>query len=161
LNYELRCYTDAQADFPDTSIVLETEKGRAYHIKTDTHRRLMWYSFEKENEGTAYLPLDVDMVNEIINLNRKGVVLNDLQASEILSAKEPTINYQNSAGEDNISRFEEKKKRKKANKPNKNAATPALNNKRRKKPNNTESVQNPPASATVNNTVKTPKNTDN
>ena len=45
LNYELDSYMDALRDFPSTSIVLETEKGRAFHRKTDIFNRLMWYAF--------------------------------------------------------------------------------------------------------------------
>jgi len=119
LNYELKCYIDAQSDFPDTSIPLETEKGRAYHIKTDTYRRIIWYSFEKNNENAVYVPLDVDMVKEMIRLNQQGIVLNDLTASKIVSTKQLEIDYLNAVGEDSINRFEEikRKKRKKINKP--------------------------------------------
>ena len=116
LNYELKCYMDARADFPDTSIPLETEKGKAYHSKTDVYRRLIWYSFEKDNENAKFIPLDVDVVKEIINLNKQGIIIQDLEASIEITDKEPSINYQNAVGEDSISRFEEKKKKKKKKK---------------------------------------------
>ena len=113
LNYELKCYIEAQADFPDTSIPLETEQGKAYHSKTDVFRRIIWYSFEKGNESAEFIPLDVDVVKEIIRLNRQGIAVKDLTASSGLNAKEPVINYQNAVGEDSINRFEEKRRKKK------------------------------------------------
>jgi len=72
LNYELECYLDATRDFPDGSIVLETEEGPLYHQKTDVFSRMMWYSTEKESAGRQVC-LSVDRVNEIIAMNRKGI----------------------------------------------------------------------------------------
>ena len=113
LNYELKCYIEAQADFPDTSKPLETEQGKAYHSKTDVYRRMMWYSFEKDNESATFIPLDVDVINEIIRLNRQGIIVKDLVTNSGIQMKEPTINYQNAVGEDSINRFEEKRRKKK------------------------------------------------
>ena len=114
LNFELKCYIDARADFPDTSIPLETEKGKAYHSKTDVYRRIIWYSFEKDNdiENEKFIPLDVDVVKEIYKLNRNGIIVKDLEASSYQQGKEPVIRYENAVGEDSITRFEEKRKRK-------------------------------------------------
>jgi len=113
LNYELKCYIEAQADFPDTSIPLDTEQGRAYHRKTDVFRRIIWYSFEKDNENAEFIPLDVDVVKEIIRLNRQGIVVKDMETSSEQQSKKPLINYQNAVGEDSINRFEEKRRKKK------------------------------------------------
>ena len=113
LNYELKCYIEAQADFPDTSIPLETEQGKAYHTKTDVFRRIIWYSFDKEKDSDSFIPLDVDVVKEIIRLNRQGIVVKDLIASSDHQDKEPSISYQNAVGEDSINRFEEKRRKKK------------------------------------------------
>ena len=118
LNYELKCYLEAQSDFPDTSIPLETEQGRAYHNKTDVFRRIIWYSFDRHNEGSMFVPLDVDVVKEIISLNKQGIKAKELTASSDSRAKEPAISYQNAVGEDNINRFEERRKKKKK-RPNK------------------------------------------
>ncbi len=118
LNSEVKCYIEAQNDFPDTSTPLETEQGKAYHSKTDVFRRIIWYSFEKDNENAVFIPLDVDVVKEIMQLNRQGKKVKDLVASGGSQAKEPIINYQNAAGEDSINRFEEKR-RKKKKRPNK------------------------------------------
>ena len=113
LNYELKCYLDALSDFPDTSIPLETEQGKAYHRKTDVYRRVIWYSFEKDNENAEFIPLDVDLVNEIIRINRQGSVVKELSASSGVQAKKPALSYQDAVGEDSINRFEEKRRKKK------------------------------------------------
>ena len=124
LNYELKCYIDAQSDFPDTSIPLETDQGKAYHTKTDVYRRLLWYSFEKDKEEAQTVPLDVDVVNEIIRLNRQGIIVKALETTGGI-LKEPVISYQNAVGEDSINRFEEKRRKKKK----KNAKPSAADNK--------------------------------
>ena len=113
LNYELKCYIEAQSDFPDTSIPLETERGKVYRFKTDVFRRIIWYTFEKDNENSEFIPLDVDVVKEIIRLNQQGIKVKDLQANSGLQPGESVINYQNAVGEDSINRFEEKKRKKK------------------------------------------------
>ncbi|GHT22254.1 hypothetical protein FACS189430_03740 [Bacteroidia bacterium] len=112
LNFEVKCYIDAQKDFPDTHIPLETEQGRAYHFKTDIFRRIIWYSFDKskDNEDAKPIPVDVDVVKEIIRLNRQGIKAKELISDEDAKpAKKVDINYQNSVGEDSISRFEERR----------------------------------------------------
>lgn len=134
LNYELKSYLDAQSDFPNASVVLETENGRAFHSKTDVFRRIMWYSYVKNDNSTAYIPLDVDIVKEIIRQNKQGIKAPSLAASENSSSKEPVIGYQNAVGEDSISRFEEKRRKKKKKPANKNAPYPEKNNRNVNRP---------------------------
>jgi cell fate regulator YaaT (PSP1 superfamily) len=79
LNYEVQCYIDAQKGFPPKEIVLETEKGQAYHYKTDIYRRIMWYGFEEAGETiTRLIPVPVERVNEIIELNKNNQKVPDL-----------------------------------------------------------------------------------
>jgi len=113
LNYELKCYLEAQQNFPPTSLPLQTEQGDAYHRKTDVFRRVMWYSFEKESEAAVLIPLDVAKVEEIIEMNKKGIKVKQLDAMAQPAETEPEIGYQNAVGEDSISRFEEQRKKKK------------------------------------------------
>jgi len=77
------------------------------------YRRIVWYSFEKDNENASTIPLDVDSAKNIIRLNQEGIIVKDLEASNGIQSKTPVINYQNAAGEDSINRFEEKKRKKK------------------------------------------------
>ncbi|MDR1171031.1 MAG: hypothetical protein LBL24_01105 [Bacteroidales bacterium] len=149
-NYELKCYMEAQNDFPDTSIALETEQGKAYHSKTDVFRRVIWYSFEKNSENAVFIPLDVGVVKEIIRLNRQGIKAKDLEASSNRAqAKEPMISYQNAVGEDNINRFEEKrqKKRRKPNNRDHNKDNKEIRIKKNNETGNRKEPQRQPESA--------------
>lgn len=79
LNYEVQCYIDAQKGFPDKEIILETEKGPAYHYKSDIYRQIMWYGFEKGEEAVIRLiPVPVERVVEIVELNKKNQKVPDL-----------------------------------------------------------------------------------
>ncbi len=79
LNYEVHCYIDAQKDFPDKNIILETDKGPAYHHKTDIYRKIIWYGFEPGEEVvTKLVPVPVERVTEIIEINKKGAKVPDL-----------------------------------------------------------------------------------
>jgi cell fate regulator YaaT (PSP1 superfamily) len=79
LNYEVHCYIDAQKDFPDKNMILETDKGPAYYHKTDIYRKIIWYGFEPGEEvETKLVPVPVERVAEIIEINRKGAKVPDL-----------------------------------------------------------------------------------
>ena len=77
LNYEFDSYVEAQKDFPDSTVVLETKKGKAFHQKTDIYKRIMWYSFE-ENTAINLTAVDVERVKHIIELNGKGILVENL-----------------------------------------------------------------------------------
>jgi hypothetical protein len=109
LNYELKCYLDAQQDFPDISIPLEVFDGTAYHQKTDIYRRMMWYSFSKD-EAANLVPVSVERVKEILELNKKGEKPKILTNSseEVVEHKE--LDYNNPVGGDSVTRFEDQRK---------------------------------------------------
>lgn len=118
LNYEAISYIDAQREFPDRNIVLKTKQGDCFHQKTDVYRGLYWYSVDKQSVMNMG-PVSVDRVWEIIKANKKGVIpdsLEDYTEKKVI----PEVGYLNDAGQDSITRFEEKKKfKKKKNKRNK------------------------------------------
>ena len=121
LNYELNAYLDAQKDFPDRNIVLETENGSLYHQKTDIYRGLYWYGFEKDS-ATNMIPIPVERVREIIRLNGEGMKAEALQ--EDRQVKTHKMEFQNHTVHDDLTRFdskkpkEKKKKRRKKRNPN-------------------------------------------
>jgi cell fate regulator YaaT (PSP1 superfamily) len=80
LNYELDTYMDALRVFPENAERIKIKNGTAYLQKKDIFKNLMWYSFEKSN--TLY-PLRIERVNEIIELNTKGIFPDELQAVEV------------------------------------------------------------------------------
>ncbi len=115
LNYELDAYIDAQQDFPNTSIPLETVDGTYYHFKTDIFSRTMWYSTSKDIPA-GIISLSVDRVKEIIRLNRKGKKVDNL-ASEAPKPMFAEPTYDNVIEQDDLTRFDETKKKKR--RPNK------------------------------------------
>jgi len=106
LNYELAAYIDAQKDFPDTNIVLQTDQGPAYHQKTDVFKRHMWYSMQKEMPAEIAC-LTVDQVKDIIARNKRGEKVKKLESIETASIA-PIIDYQYAGDMESLSRFEDK-----------------------------------------------------
>ncbi|HLO59393.1 MAG TPA: regulatory iron-sulfur-containing complex subunit RicT [Bacteroidales bacterium] len=108
LNYELACYLDAQQDFPNTSVPLETEQGPVFHQKTDVFKRLMWYS-SKRDMPAEIICLSVDHVKEIQEKNRRGEKVKKLESVENSNIA-PIIDYQykNAVDEKLLTRFEDK-----------------------------------------------------
>ncbi len=117
LNYELAGYEDARKHFPETETPLKTSQGIAYHLKTDVYRKIMWFGY---GGGGAHglVPVPVERVSEIRELNKKGQVPEELME---ISANPSTksIEYTNGAGEGSLTRFEKSrpKKRKKKRRP--------------------------------------------
>jgi cell fate regulator YaaT (PSP1 superfamily) len=109
LNYELKAYLDAQQDFPEITVPLEILDGTAYHQKTDIFRRIMWYSFSKDDAANQ-IPVDVDRVKEIQELNKKGVKAKNLTEATITATPKKEFDYQSPVGNDSITRFEDNKK---------------------------------------------------
>ncbi|WP_088653461.1 PSP1 domain-containing protein [Geofilum rhodophaeum] len=110
LNYELDAYLDAQKDFPNTAIPLETEDGTWYHFKTDVFKRLMWYSAGRENAGNI-VTLTVDQVKEVQAQNKKGQRVKKLDDQTAVLAVPKENGYENVIGEESITRFDDKNKK--------------------------------------------------
>lgn len=70
LNYELDTYMDAIKDIPQVEKPLLTESGPAKLQKTDIFRKLMWFSYNNENDWHS---ITCDRVKEIQELNAKGI----------------------------------------------------------------------------------------
>ncbi len=85
LNYELETYMNALKHIPDVGKPLLTEKGEAVLQKTDIFRKIMWFGYKEE---TAWYPLDVERVNEILELNNAGRKPATLEKNE-LEEREP------------------------------------------------------------------------
>lgn len=114
LNYELDSYMDAIKDFPEVSDVkLKTKKGDAVHQKTDIFMRTMWFAYF-DNLG-HFIPLPVDRVKEIIEMNKKGEMPTDLgeAVKEKQVKQERGPDYENVVGQDSLTRFDNRKKKKK------------------------------------------------
>ena len=88
LNYELDTYLDALKHFPEDADTIEVAKGRAYLVKKDIFRNLMWYS---TSESTKYYPLSIETVKNIIEQNRNGIKPQVLETVEVISGKEREV----------------------------------------------------------------------
>lgn len=84
LNYELDTYLDALQFFPTDADVLEVAKGKAYLVKKDIFRNLMWYTMAESNK---HYPLTIDMVKKIKAQNREGIKPEALEIAEIQTGK--------------------------------------------------------------------------
>ncbi|MFL5764806.1 MAG: stage 0 sporulation family protein [Bacteroidia bacterium] len=159
LNYELDSYMDALHDFPEVNNVkLETERGRAFHQKTDIFRRTMFFSYTDEPD--KFIPLPVDRVKEIMEMNKNSVKPEDLQIKAVApKIVERKLDYENVVGQDSLTRFDKSKKSKNRNKkrsggPNKPGANPQ--NKQQG-----QSGQNKPATDSTRGDGKSKPNTNN
>lgn len=120
LNYELDTYMDALKTIPDHVEKLKTQKGEARLQKTDIFKQLMWFTYPDDN---TWIPLGVDRVKEIQEMNKKGEKPEDLKdfsaILEELEVEEESFDYENVVGQDSLTRLDEKSKKKKRNNRNK------------------------------------------
>ena len=91
LNYELDTYLDALQHFPDDCDMIEVAKSRAFLVKKDIFRNLMWYTMPDSNKQ---YPLTIERVQKIKALNKQGIRPEELETVEVASKKpveiEPT-----------------------------------------------------------------------
>ncbi|MEJ8800864.1 regulatory iron-sulfur-containing complex subunit RicT [Pontibacter sp. H249] len=116
LNYELETYMDALKDIPTVNRPLQTQQGDAILQKTDIFKRMMWFGYKGDNN---WYPVPVERVQEIQELNAKGVAVETL----LLEPKEePKQNEFVAQVEGSLERLDDKfkskkKKKKKKKKP--------------------------------------------
>ncbi len=79
LNYELDTYMDAIKDIPSIDRPLQTESGPAKLQKTDIFRKLMWFSYNNDNDWHS---ITCERVTEIQAINEKGKKVFSLQYNE-------------------------------------------------------------------------------
>jgi cell fate regulator YaaT (PSP1 superfamily) len=136
LNYELDTYLDALQNFPDDAEVIEVAKGRAFLIKKDIFRNVMWYSM---HDSTRHYPLSIESVKKIQEQNRQGIKPEALETVEIVSgkAKEAEPEFVDVVGHISLKSLEKNTRRRRDNDRNKR---PAQGNPQQ----NTQSRQNRP-----------------
>ncbi len=134
LNYELDTYLDALQNFPDDAEMIEVAKGRAFLIKKDIFRNLMWYSMP---DSTRHYPLTIESVKKIREQNRQGIKPEALETVEIVSgkAKEPEPEFVDVVGHITLKSLEKNTRRRRDNDRNKRPA-------QRNPQQNTQSRQN-------------------
>jgi cell fate regulator YaaT (PSP1 superfamily) len=141
LNYELDTYLDALQHFPDDAEVIEVAKGRAFLIKKDIFRNLMWYSM---HDSTRHYPLSIESVKKIKEQNRLGIKPDALETVEIISgkAKEAEPEFVDVVGHISLKSLEKNSRRRRDNDRNKNNNSPKQQNQQRP-PQNRQSGPHP------------------
>lgn len=118
LNYELDSYLDALKEFPEIdNKKLATEKGYAFHQKTDIFKRIIWWSYTSEPD--VFHALSIERTKEIMRMNAEGQKPADLLEAKLykeLEVKKP--DYENVVGQDSLTRFDKHKKQNNRNKNN-------------------------------------------
>ena len=84
LNYELDTYMDALKGFPADAEHLESSSGQIHLQKKDIFKNLMWYSF---GDASKQIPLTIERVREIQEMNRQGIKPEELKPVEITPSK--------------------------------------------------------------------------
>ena len=107
LNFELDGYTEALKDFPSTKVKLKSKKGNAKFVKLDVFKGRLFY-FNMDSPGDL-LELSVENVNEIIALNKKGEIPASFE-SFVIEIEQKEVSFEDAMGQDNIGRFDKKKK---------------------------------------------------
>lgn len=89
LNYELDTYMDALEDIPQIKSI-RTKYGEAKLQKTDIFRKMMWFSFDRDN---VWHPISAERVKEIVKLNEKGDAPESLTIDQVeVTIADTTIN---------------------------------------------------------------------
>ena len=130
LNYELDTYMDALKDIPTISDRITISRGQATLEKTDIFRKMMWFSFDKDDN---WYPVKTERVAEIIELNKKGIIpatFDEMkELKDIVEEKPQAINS-------DLAKLDQKYNNKKGNRDNN-----SRNN--RERPQNQSPRQNP------------------
>lgn len=133
LNYELDTYMDALQFFPDDADVIEMAKSRAFLVKKDIFRNLMWYTLP---DSTKQYPLTIERVRKIKELNKQGIRPEDLEPVEVISNKPKEIEpvYADVVGQISLKTLEKTSRKRRSgerNQQNNNNQQPQQRNKNR------------------------------
>ncbi len=107
LNFELDSYTEGLKEFPDTKTRLKFKKGEAKFIKLDVFKKTMFYSYL--DSPSEMWELKTNKVKELIGLNKKSSFPKQIE-DYIIKENNKNIHFENASGQDNISRFDKRKK---------------------------------------------------
>lgn len=110
LNFEVDAYVESVKTLPSRDIRLETADATYYHFKTDIFKRELTYSTDKQIAANL-VTIDADRAFEIINMNRHGE--KPLRLERDGEEKSSGRNYNDILDQDNLNRFDNKKRKKK------------------------------------------------
>ena len=105
LNFELDQYVEAIRDFPSVNTRLRLPKGPASHFKTDIFQRVMYFIYDGQ-PGEPPFPMSIDSVKEIIEKNKKGIEIEDIDQFLIEETVEKDTDFAEVVGQDSLTRFD-------------------------------------------------------
>ena len=108
LNYELDQYEEAISQLPSRNIPLETKEGTYYLFSTDPLRREVTYSSAPGVPANLQV-ISADEALNIIRLNQQGQKPATLGGKTTVANTE-NYDYKNVVGQDDVTRFDKKKK---------------------------------------------------
>ncbi|MGN6196076.1 MAG: PSP1 domain-containing protein [Ginsengibacter sp.] len=153
LNYELDTYLDALQHFPEDADVIEVAKGRAFLVKKDIFRNLMWYSMA---DSTKHYPLSIETVKKIKALNKQGIKPEALETVEIVSAKPKEVEpeFVDVVGQITLKSLEKNNQKRKSNQSGSNDKRTNVSDKGTASRNTPNNQQNKPPKNQTKNTHK-------
>jgi cell fate regulator YaaT (PSP1 superfamily) len=111
LNYEVDDYMEAQRRYPSREIPLETKDSTYYHFKTDVFKNQMTYSTDKSFAANTKT-ITAERAFEVIKMNKQGKKPISLTADNAAAAPVRS-EYSDILVDENLTRFDKKKKNKK------------------------------------------------
>jgi len=148
LNYELDTYIDALGDFPEKADILKIEGGIARLIKTDIFKGLMYYSIQKDNFKSPLIPIFKDKVKELLEMNKKGKMIEDLtEMEEVIAIKsdqdidEVELEFADVTGEIELPEIKKRKKSRNSRNNKNNRNKKPTGNQQKPKPSATSDTQ--------------------
>lgn len=113
LNYEYDVYVDALKKFPSADTIIDTEKGKALHQKTDIFKEVMWFTYQQNT--SIMVPVPLENVNKMIKLNKNDQKPASLEEFTQTKEQPEVESFTNVVGQDDLKRFDKKQDNKKEN----------------------------------------------
>ena len=114
LNFEVDAYVEVAKKLPPKNVRLETADATYYHFKTDIFRREITYSTDKAIAANL-VTLDPERVFEVMAMNKAGEKPLTLLREADAAADAERSAIKDLLDQDELTRFDKKKRRKKKN----------------------------------------------
>ncbi len=140
LNFEVDTYVESIKRMPPRDIVLETSDNKYFHFKTDIFKREITYSTDK-SVAANLVTISAERAFEIITLNKQGEKPLSLHPNGDDKAKDQRGAHDILGGDEDLTRFDKRKKKKKK-KTRQNKPGNANNNNKNNNKNNNSNTPN-------------------
>lgn len=118
INYEVDAYVEGAKRMPSKEIVLQTQEGDYFHLKTDIFKGEITYSTNKETPENL-VTVHVSRAFEVIAMNKRGNKPETLDNRQ--TVKEEKKEFKDVVGQDSVTRFDKTSRKSKNKNRNRNA----------------------------------------